>query len=156
MGKNLSLMSGSSVDARPARPRTSGPGRTLIVFYFIMTIAALARSLFEIIAHFGTAPVAYLLSLFAGLVYLVATIALITPGRRAYRVAFVAITIELVGVLVIGTASVIDFGLFPFSGDRSTVWAYYGLEYLLIPLALPVLGLLFLRSQRRVFAAAET
>jgi hypothetical protein len=47
---------------------------------------------------------------------------------------------------------VIDLSLFPFSGDRSTVWAYFGLEYLLIPLALPILGLLFLRSQRSVFA----
>jgi len=155
MRKNRGLMTGPDLEARPARPRTSGPGRTLIVFYFIMTIAALARSIFEIIVHFQVAPVAYLLSLFSGIVYLIATIALITPGRRAYRVAFVAITIELVGVLVVGTLSVIDLGLFPFSGDRSTVWAYYGLEYLLIPLALPVLGLLFLRSQRRVFAAAE-
>jgi hypothetical protein len=133
-------MSGSPATTRPARPRTSGPGRTLIVFYFIMTIAALARSLFEIVAHFGTAPVAYLLSLFAGIVYLIATIGLVTPGRTA--------------VLVVGTASVIDLRLFPFSGDRSTVWAYYGLEYLLIPLALPILGLLFLRSQRRVFLEA--
>ena len=44
-------------ETRPARPRTSGPGRTLIVFYFIMTIAALARSIFEIVAHFDRAPV---------------------------------------------------------------------------------------------------
>lgn len=147
-------MSGSPATTPPARPRTSGPGRTLIVFYFIMTIAALARSLFEIVAHFGTAPVAYLLSLFAGIVYLIATIGLVTPGRTAFRVAATAITIELVGVLVVGTVSVIDLRLFPFSGDRSTVWAYYGLEYLLIPLALPILGLLFLRSQRRAFAEA--
>jgi len=151
MGKNRDLMSGSPATARP---RTSGPGRTLIVFYFIMTIAALARSIFEIVAHFGTAPVAYLLSLFAGIVYLIATIGLVTPGRTAYRVAATAITIELVGVLVVGTISVVDLGLFPFSGDRSTVWAYYGLEYLLIPLALPILGLLFLRSQRHAFAEA--
>jgi hypothetical protein len=135
------------------RPKTSGPGRALIVFYFIMTIAALARSVFEIVAHFDTAPLAYLLSLFSGLVYLVATIALITPGRTAFAVATAAISVELAGVLVVGTLSVVDLGLFPFAGDRSTVWAYYGLEYLLIPLALPVLGLLFLRSQRRVFAA---
>jgi hypothetical protein len=153
MRKNRGLMSRPTTSEPPARPRTSGPGRTLIVFYFIMTIAALARSLFEIIAHFGTAPFAYLLSLFAGLVYLVATIGLVTPGRTAFRTAAVAITIELVGVLVVGTISVLDLGLFPFAGDRSTVWAYYGLEYLLIPLALPVLGLLFLRSQRRVFDA---
>ena len=139
-------------ETRTARPRTSGAGRTLIVFYFIMTIAALARSVFEIVVHFHVAPLAYLLSLFAGVVYLIATIALITPGRRAFRIAQVAITIELVGVLVVGTLSVVDAALFPFSGDRSTVWAFYGLEYLLIPLALPILGLLFLRSQRSVFA----
>jgi hypothetical protein len=137
---------------RAPRPKTSGAGRTLIVFYFIMTIAALARSVFEIVAHLDVAPLAYLLSLFSGIVYLIATIALVTPGRPAFRVAQIAITIELVGVLVIGTLSVIDLTLFPFSGDRSTVWAYYGLEYLLIPLALPILGLLFLRSQRAVFA----
>jgi hypothetical protein len=139
-------------ETKPARPRTSGAGRTLIVFYFIMTIAALARSLFEIVAHFDVAPLAYLLSLFSGVVYLIATIALITPGRTPFRIAQVAITIELIGVLVVGTLSVLDLSLFPFSGDRSTVWAYYGLEYLLIPLALPILGLLFLRSQRPVFA----
>ncbi|WP_375406354.1 hypothetical protein [uncultured Amnibacterium sp.] len=139
-------------DITSARPKTSGAGRTLIVFYFIMTIAALARSVFEIVAHFQVAPVAYVLSLFSGVVYLIATIALLTPGRPAFRVAQVAITIELVGVLLVGTLSVIDFSLFPFSGDRGTVWAYYGLEYLLIPLALPILGLLFLRSQRAVFA----
>jgi hypothetical protein len=135
-----------------ARPRTSGAGRTLIVFYGILTLAALARSVFEIVVHFDVAPLAYLLSLFSGVVYLIATIALVTPGRIAFRVAQITITIELIGVLVVGTLSVVDFSLFPFEGDRSTVWAYYGLEYLLIPLALPILGLLFLRSQRAVFA----
>ena len=140
---------------RPARPRTSGPGRTLIVFYFIMTIAALARSIFEIVAHLDRAPVSYLLSLIAGLVYLVATVALVSPGRTAYLVAASAISFELLGVLVVGTVSVLDPTRFPLVGDRGTVWGYYGLEYLLIPLALPVLGLLFLRSQRRVFTAAR-
>lgn len=139
-------------ETNPARPRTSGAGRTLIVFYFVMWIAAIARSIYEIVVHFDVAPLAYLLSLFAGVVYLIATIALITPGRAAFRVAQVTITIELIGVLVVGALSVIDLSLFPFAGDRSTVWAYFGLEYLLIPLALPILGLLFLRSQRAVFA----
>jgi hypothetical protein len=139
-------------ETKPARPKTSGAGRTLIVFYVIMWIAALARSVYEIVVHFEVAPLAYLLSLLAGVVYLIATIALITPGRSAYRIAQVTITFELVGVLVVGALSVVDLSLFPFQGDRSTVWAYFGLEYLLIPLALPILGLLFLRSQRAVFA----
>ena len=153
------MTDGRIVDAmtetRPARPRTSGPGRTLIAFYFLMTIAALARSIYEIVAHFDRAPVSYLLSLVAGLVYLVATIALITPGRTAYVVAAAAITFELLGVIVVGTVSVLNQRLFPLVGDHGTVWGYYGLEYLLIPLALPVLGLLFLRSQRSVFARAR-
>ena len=139
-------------ETKPARPKTSGAGRTLIVFYGILTLAALARSVFEIVAHFDVAPLAYLLSLLSGIVYLIATIALVTPGRTAFRVAQVTITIELIGVLVVGALSVVDLSLFPFAGDRSTVWAYFGLEYLLIPLALPILGLLFLRSQRPVFA----
>ena len=143
-------------DTDIARPRTSGPGRTLVAFYGIMTIAALARSIFEIVAHFDRAPLAYVLSLAAGIIYLVATIALVTPGRTAYRIAATAITTELLGVLVVGTISVLDFALFPFADDRSTVWAYYGLEYLLIPLALPILGLLFLRNQRRTFAGPAT
>jgi hypothetical protein len=142
-------------ETRPARPKTSGPGRTLIVFYFIMTIAALARSIFEMAVHFDLAPVSYVLSLIAGLVYLVATIALVSPGRRAYLVAAAAMTFELLGVLVVGTVSVLNQQLFPLVGDRGTVWGYYGLEYLLIPLALPVLGLLFLRSQRSVFAGTR-
>ena len=138
-------------ETRAARPRTSGPGRTLVVFYFIMTIAALARSIYQMATAFGAAPLAILLSFVAGVVYLVATIALIRPGRAAYLTAFVAITIELVGVLVVGTLSLALPAVFPFS---YTVWAYYGVGYVLIPLALPVLGLLFLRSQRRVFERA--
>lgn len=141
----------TSAETPPARPATSGPGRTLVVFYFIMTIAALARSVFQMSIAFAAAPVAILLSFVAGAIYLVATIALIRRGRRAYVTAFAAITFELVGVLVVGTLSVFLPEVFPF---EYAVWAYYGIGYLFIPLVLPVLGLLFLRSQRHVFAGA--
>jgi hypothetical protein len=133
------------------RPRTSGPGRILIVFYFIMTIAALARSLFQLATGFSAAPLAILLSAVAGVIYLVATINLIRTGRTAYRIAFAAITFELIGVLVVGALSLILPSVFPFD---YTVWWGFGVGYLLIPLALPILGLLFLRSQRAVFAGA--
>jgi hypothetical protein len=133
------------------RPRTSGPGRILIVFYFIMTIAALARSLFQLATVFSAAPLAIVLSAVAGVVYLVATINLIRSGRTAFRIAFVAITFELVGVVVVGALSLLLPTVFPFS---YTVWWGFGIGYLLIPLALPILGLLFLRSQRAVFAEA--
>ena len=132
-----------------ARPRTSGPGRTLVVFYFIMTIAALFRSAYQLLTAFDAAPLAIVLSFVAGVIYLVATIGLVRPGRRAYHVAFAAMVFELVGVLVVGALSLILPDVFPFS---YTVWWGFGVGYLLIPLALPVLGLLFLRSQRAVFA----
>jgi hypothetical protein len=131
------------------RPRTRGPGRTLIVFYFIMTIAALARSLYQLATAFSAAPLAIVLSAVAGVIYLVATINLIRTGRTAYRIAFAAITFELVGVLVVGALSLVLPSVFPFD---YTVWWGFGVGYLLIPLALPILGLLFLRSQRAVFA----
>ena len=137
------------------RRRTSGPGRTLVVFYFIMTIAALARSIVQMITSFSVAPLAISLSFVAGVVYLVATISLVRAGRTAYLTAVATIVFELVGVLVVGTLSIAVPGLFPppFQGRTGgTVWGWYGLEYVLLPLVLPVLGLLFLRSQRRVFA----
>ena len=136
-------------DTTAARPRTSGPGRTLIVFYFIMTIAALFRSVYQLLTAFDAAPLAIVLSFIAGVIYLVATIGLVRPGRTAYRIAFAAITFELVGVLVVGALSLLLPAVFPF---MYTVWWGFGLGYLLIPLALPILGLLFLRGQRAVFA----
>lgn len=47
------------------------------------------------------APVPYLLSAFAAVVYIVATIALVRPGRISFRVALVAVGIEMSGVLTI-------------------------------------------------------
>ena len=46
-------------------------------------------------------------------------------------------------VVVVGTLSLLDSAAFP----RATVWSAFGMGYLFIPLVLPILGLLFLRSQ---------
>lgn len=139
-------------ETRPARPKTAGPGRILIAFYFLMTLAALVRSLVQIVSEFSAAPLAVSLSFVSGVVYLVATIALVRPGIRAYRTAFATIVFELVGVLLVGALSLALPEVFPF---RYTVWWGFGIGYLLLPLALPVLGLLFLRSQRAVFAGSR-
>lgn len=139
-------------ETHPARPRTTGPGRTLIVFYFIMTLAALVRSLVQLTTELSAAPIAIVLSFVSGVVYLVATVALVRPGRAAYRTAVATIAFELVGVLVVGGLSLLLPAVFPF---RYTVWWGFGIGYLFLPLALPVLGLLFLRSQRAVFAGGR-
>ena len=128
----------------PAEKGTSGPGRVLVAVYGTFALAAGARAAVQLATRFSEAPVAYLLSALAAVVYVVATIALIRPGRRAHQVAVAACSVELVGVLVIGTLSLALPADFP----DATVWSVYGRGYLFIPLVLPILGLLWLRRTR--------
>ncbi|PPG83553.1 hypothetical protein C5C94_01200 [Rathayibacter sp. AY1C3] len=134
-------------------------GSLLVVVYGILALAATGRSVFQIIDRFDEAPLAFSLSALSAVVYIVATVALIVPGRAWQRVAWVTITFELVGVLVVGALSLLAPQLLglasadPFGG-QSTVWAAFGAGYLLIPLVLPVLGLWWLRVQGRRTAPA--
>ncbi|PPB49429.1 hypothetical protein C4K88_06935 [Arthrobacter pityocampae] len=143
-------MSRSEHGAVPAAPapegagRASGPGRLLIAVYGVFALAATARAAFQIATKFDQAPLAYLLSAFAAVVYVVATVSLARPGARAYRVSVVAVTTELVGVIAVGLLSVLDAQAFP----SETVWSAFGRGYGFVPLLLPVLGLLWLRRNR--------
>ena len=112
--------------------------------YAILALAATARSFVQIVGKFDVAPVAYVLSGIAGLVYILATVALLRRGDTWYRIAWITIIFELVGVLTVGTLSVVDPILFP----SDTVWSFFGRGYLFIPLALPVLGMLWLYRRR--------
>jgi hypothetical protein len=99
----------------------------------------------QLSTRFSEAPVAYLLSAFAAAVYVVATVGLVRGGRGGRRTALIAITVELVGVLAVGTLSLTDRAAFP----DETVWSAYGRGYYFVPLVLPVLGLLLLRRSGR-------
>ncbi|MGY1694131.1 hypothetical protein ACI780_04385 [Geodermatophilus sp. SYSU D00814] len=120
----------------------TGPGRVLVAVYAVFALAAGARATVQLATRFDEAPVAYLLSAFAAAVYVVATVALARGGRR---VALVAISVELAGVLVVGALSLLDRAAFP----DETVWSAFGRGYGFVPLVLPVLGLLWLRHQAR-------
>ena len=122
----------------------SGPGRALVAVYGIFAVAAGARAGVQIATRFGEAPVPYLLSALAGVVYILATIGLAGHGPGARRLAWAAVVFELVGVLTVGTLSVLDPAAFP----RATVWSVYGIGYAFVPLVLPVLGLLWLARTR--------
>jgi hypothetical protein len=126
---------------RPQRRINDGPGRVLLVVYVVFAISAGARAVFQIATQFSDAPVAFLLSGFSAVVYLVAAVA-IGQGRRG--LALVAVWIELVGVLAVGLFSVLAAQDFP----RSTVWSDFGAGYGFVPVILPVLGLLWLRRHR--------
>jgi cytochrome bd-type quinol oxidase subunit 2 len=139
----------SGVRAKPtgSSPKTnSGAGRVLVAVYGIFALAATARASVQLITKFEEAPLAYLLSALAGLIYIVATITLARGTRASRRLAFVAIIIELIGVITIGTLSVVDPEAFP----RATVWSIYGIGYGFVPLVLPILGLAWLWHTRPV------
>ncbi len=121
--------------------------RIIVSIYVVLSLAALGRSSFQILTKFEEAPLAYGLSALAAMVYVVATIS-VALGHRpiARRIARWSLSFELVGVLGVGTLSLIVPELFP----DQTVWSQFGMGYLFIPLVLPVLGLWWLTKRARV------
>jgi integral membrane protein len=119
----------------------AGPGRLLVAVYGIFAIGATSRAVVQIVIQFHEAPLAYALSAFAAVVYDVATVTLALGGRGSRRIATIACTTELCGVLAVGTFTLVDPAAFP----DDTVWSGFGQGYVFIPLILPVIGLLWLR-----------
>ncbi|MGI5327998.1 hypothetical protein [Actinomadura nitritigenes] len=121
----------------------------LVAVYAVFALAAGARAGVQIGTKFSDAPLAYSLSAFAAAVYVLATVALARGGRTSFRVAVTACSVELAGVLAIGTLSLVDRAAFP----DATVWSGYGEGYGFVPLVLPVVGLLWLRRTARLARA---
>ncbi|WP_183093679.1 hypothetical protein [Nocardioides stalactiti] len=130
--------------SRPSAELASGWGRALVFAYGVFAVAATGRSVLQIGTDFDRAPLAYSLSLLAAVVYLVATTSLLLGGVTGWRVAGIAVGIELVGVLSVGALSYVATDLFP---DR-TVWSHFGQGYGFVPLVLPFAGLAWLRHTR--------
>ncbi|MFC0674260.1 hypothetical protein [Brachybacterium hainanense] len=126
----------------PQRSRR-GFAALLVIVYAVFALSASARAGYQIWAHFGTAPVAYTFSLLAALTYILATVLLARRGGDS-RAALVVVVIELIGVLTVGTLTVVDPELFP----EASVWSYYGSGYGWIPLALPLVAIVYLGRRR--------
>ena len=126
-------------EQQSAEPRSTakGHGRVLVAVYATLALSATGRSSVQLATKFSEAPVSYLLSALAAVVYIVATWALATNRRRS---ALVAILVELAGVLVIGSMSL----LWPDDFADATVWSDFGNGYGYVPLVLPFIGLWWL------------
>jgi uncharacterized membrane protein len=118
-----------------------GPGRILILVYGIFALSATARAGVQLATQYSEAPLAYLLSAVAAVIYCAATFALARATVLSRKVATVAIVVELVGVIAVGAFSYAAPDDFP----DQTVWSHFGQGYGFIPLLLPILGLLWLR-----------
>jgi hypothetical protein len=139
--------------ASPPESTRTGPGRLLVAVYGLFALSASARAAVQIATKFSHAPVAYVLSAFAAVVYILATVTLSNGSPTARRIALVSCSVEFVGVLAVGTWSIADPATFP----DATVWSGYGSGYGFVPLVLPVFGLLWLRhwARRARRASAE-
>ena len=115
--------------------------RLLLGGYALFVVAARARSAVQLATHAGRAPLAYSLSAVAAGVYLVGFALL------ARRSAWAAVwcLVEFVGVILIGLLSIVRSSWFP----DATVWSRFGAGYGLVPIALPLLALVWLRRRGR-------
>ncbi len=130
----------------PDQPHTGhGFGRVLVAVYGLLALAATGRSILQISEYFERAPISYVLSALAAVIYVVATIGLARGDRSSVRLAKVALTVELVGVLVVGAISYAVPSAFP---DK-TVWSHFGSGYGYVPLLLPLVGLWWIRRTSR-------
>src|ERR1700739_417866 len=142
----MSEPAASPKSAAPQQESTrTGPGRLLVAVYGLFALSASARAGVTIATNVSHAPVAYVLSAFAGLVYILATVTLGNGSPTARRIAVVSCSVEFVGVLAVGTWSLVDPATFP----DATVWSGYGSGYGFVPLVLPVFGLLWLSRWSR-------
>src|ERR1700758_975649 len=91
--------------ASQAGSTRTGPGRVLVAIYGLFALSASARAGVQIATKFHEAPVAFLLSALAAVIYIVATVAL---ARNDRRLALACCSVELFGVLAVGTASLLD------------------------------------------------
>jgi cytochrome bd-type quinol oxidase subunit 2 len=138
-------------EEKPARTRLiSGPGMLLVWLYGVMVVGAVSRSAYQIATEFDRAPLAYSLSAVAGLVYGFITYTLVRGGERARKAARVCCAAELVGVLAVGTWTMVEPSAFP----DATVWSDFGMGYIFIPVLLPLSALYWLRKGARQGEAA--
>ncbi|PTH85292.1 hypothetical protein C9J60_28255 [Streptomyces sp. A244] len=135
----------TSGEAEVSRRRLiSGPGTLLVWLYGVMVVGAVSRSAYQIATEFDRAPLAYSLSAVAGVVYGFITYTLVRGGETARRIALGCCAAELVGVLTVGTWTLVEPSAFP----DATVWSDFGMGYLFIPVLLPLSAIYWLRASR--------
>jgi hypothetical protein len=126
---------------QPTQPEASrGATDALAFFYGLWAFSALGRSSYEYL--FKPNIPTYLpahLSTFVGVLYIFIIVGLRRRGPRWWWATLALLTVELAGVLVVGTIDVI-WRPFPYA----TVWSNYGIGYFFMPLVLPFIGLAYL------------
>ena len=158
-------MSNTTPDAQPkSQPTEEEPqelshrvlntiGYILGISYPLLALSTGARGVYQLFFKEGvTNKLAPALTTFSAALYIVAAIGFFKRTRTAWRVSVSALTIETIGVLVIGTLSITHPDLI-----GHTAWSKFGLDYGFFPLIQPLLGLAWLlwRPTRQEYGISE-
>ncbi len=111
----------------------------LAISYGLWAAAALGRAIYQYGFRHPPSFMPTHISAFVGLLYLLIIAGLRYHTPRAWSITLALLSIELAGVLIVGT---IDLLWHPF--PYATVWSGYGAGYLFMPLILPAAGLWWL------------
>lgn len=133
-----------------------GLGRIVMAVYWVFGAWTTVQAVVDLIdlLRVGTTPLGpALVALVAGLVYLLAAVALTHNGRRMRLVGWTAVIIEAAGPVIVGLLGV---GLPDLTGTRSA-WGAFGADYWYLPLVIAVVGLVWLwaSNPRRIVERAE-
>lgn len=118
----------------------TGPLTLIVGLYTVLAVAATGRASVQLADDPGHAPFAYGLTAVAGVVYVTGAVLIRRSSTRARSAARIVCIGEFVGVLVVGTLSLIEKSWF----SDSSVWSDYGAGYGFVPLFLPPAALWWL------------
>lgn len=115
-------------------------GYILGISYPLLALSTGARGLYQLFLKEGvTNKLAPLLTTVSAALYLVAAIGFFVRKSWAWRLSVTALSIEFIGVMVVGVLSVIMPDVI-----GHTAWSYFGRDYGFFPLIQPLLGLAWL------------
>lgn len=115
----------------------SAAGAILAISYPVLALSTGVRAIYQIVEDDPTnSPY---LTLFAALLYLLATFGFVVRKRWAWRLSVTVLVIESAMTLIVGTLSYLQPELI-----GRNVWQYFGRDYGYFPLFQPLLGLAWL------------
>lgn len=114
-------------------------GYILGITYPLLALSTGVRGAYQLLFRDDLPWLAPALTTFSALLYLVAAVGFFKRTRRAWRVSVTALSIEAIGVLTVGTLSIVLPDLI-----GHTAWSYFGRDYGFFPLIQPLLGLAWL------------
>ena len=135
-------------DRRPAR----GWGRLVPAAFWVAGAATTVTALVQLVQETSVPLGPRLLTLFAGVLYLLAALGLTHNGRRMRALAWVSVSISAGGPIIVGLMGIGE----PWTAGWSP-WSQFGMEVGFVSLLLPIVGIAWLwgSNPRRITQLAE-